>query len=540
MKKNLTPYIQPWLSKLDWTLIIFLILVTNVKLYIKLLALVFIFIMRPRFKGLFQPLRLQLPLFYLLIIIFSILQLLVFPSHVNSNYLPVFSTAIVFWFISYLILFQLKIAVEINETGKMHQTLTAFFMLNVLVSVGTLLIIMIESGSMNPYRFQGFHQKYFIGTGDMIRGISFDSSTTNAVMNAFGVLYFLFRKKTALTALSLLGLLLTGSNIIYILMALTLLFVFIFYRNRIMKSLVIICLAIMICFTAKIFPNNYKYMVNYVYHLFYGRKSIANPEKKTENIFAKPDPKLLLAQQYLDSIATVNKSKQKLSVAGNEENFFLPDEIKKPDIHSPSYQRLWDTTESRKLLMQEITLLYKDTFLLGLLPEFEPGPGKLVSYHQTMNLLKSDWRYLVFGSGAGNFSSKLAFRASGVTTFAGGFPEKFIYRDSLFTANHLKTYLYYNSKDKERHTILNQPNSVYNQLAGEYGLIGLFLFLIFYLGYFISNHKKLSYGIPLLIFMIAVFAFDYWFEQLSIVILFELLMLFDMHSTKALLKKENS
>ena len=124
-----------------------------------------------------------------------------------------------------------------------------------------------------------------------------------------------------------------------------------------------------------------------------------------------------------------------------------------------------------------------------------------------------------------------------MTTFAGNFPNKFIYMDSLFKANHLRTYLYYATKDDEKHSILNFPNSVYNQLIGEYGLMGLFLFFFLYLGYFIRQYKILSYGIPLMIFMTIVFALDYWFEQLSIVILFELLLLLDM---KKLSKNEES
>src|SRR5687767_14430612 len=522
MKKTITFHIHSYLSRIDLKLLVFLILLINVKLYIKLIALLFIFILRPGFKMLFQPRRLRIPLFYVAIIVLSVLQLLVWPSHLNSNYLPVLFSAIGFWCISFLVLYQLRLAVDINETEKLHRTVVVFFILNAIFSIGNLFIIMIESGSLNPYRFQGLYQKYFIRTGDLIYGISFDTSTTNAIINAFGVIYFLFRKNIILTGLCMLCLLLTTSNIINLLLAVTLLFIFIFYRNKILKSLAIISLAIMICFVARISPENNKYMIKFYNHMITVRKKPISLAKKPDTLLTEDDRKKIIAQQFLDSVATANKmnkmKKNKKTTTG--ENFKLSDIVKKPNIHSPPYQRKRDTSANRNLLIGQTWLLYKDSTLFKILPEYERWPGKIIAFRQSFQHLKSDWRYMIFGSGPGNFSSKLAFRTNGMTTFAGSFPGKFIYMDSLFKSNHLRTYLYYATKDDEKHSILNFPNSVYNQLIGEYGLIGLFLFFFLYLGYFIRQHKILSYGIPLMIFMTVVFAIDYWFEQLSIVILF--------------------
>eukprot|EP01039_Chlorochromonas_danica_P015397 gene15397-18091_t len=44
---------------------------------------------------------------------------------------------------------------------------------------------MIDAHAINPFRYQGQYQKYFLGTGDYIKGVTFDISTTNAVINAF-------------------------------------------------------------------------------------------------------------------------------------------------------------------------------------------------------------------------------------------------------------------------------------------------------------------------------------------------------------------
>ena len=62
----------------------------------------------------------------------------------------------------------------------------------------------------------------------------------------------------------------------------------------------------------------------------------------------------------------------------------------------------------------------------------------------------------------------------------------------------------------------------------EYGLAGLLFFIIFYISFFLKPVRKLTYGLPILVVMLAVFGIDYWYEQLSIVILFELLMLLNI------------
>ena len=73
--------------------------------------------------------------------------------------------------------------------------------------------------------------------------------------------------------------------------------------------------------------------------------------------------------------------------------------------------------------------------------------------------------------GIGNFSSKLAFKATGLN-IAGGFPQKFTYMNSAFISNHLDLYLYYFTKEDGLHSITNNPNSVYDQLISGVWIIG--------------------------------------------------------------------
>jgi hypothetical protein len=65
-----------------------------------------------------------------------------------------------------------------------------FFIINALFSAGNLAAIFLDTHAINPYTYQGQMQKYFLNTGDYIKGVTFDTSTTNAVLSAFGVIYF--------------------------------------------------------------------------------------------------------------------------------------------------------------------------------------------------------------------------------------------------------------------------------------------------------------------------------------------------------------
>jgi hypothetical protein len=158
---------------------------------------------------------------------------------------------------------------------------------------------------------------------------------------------------------------------------------------------------------------------------------------------------------------------------------------------------------------------------------YDSKPGKFISFVQTFFYLKHSIRHLLFGSGIGNFSSKLAFRASGVNAL-GSYPQKYVYASPEFEHNHLYTFLFYHSEDASKHSVLNYPFSVYNQIFGEYGLLGALLFAVFYLGYFVSRYRRFSYGKYLLIIMLAFFITEYWFEFFSLIVIFELFMLLNL------------
>jgi hypothetical protein len=503
-----------------------------VKLVVKLAAIFLICLLQFDFKFDFKIRNSRLPVFYLIVIAIGILNWILTAGFTNINYTIAFLTGILFWALCILAMHQVKLSVEQNANAVIHRTIVVFFILNALISISTYVVIVIKTGALNPYLYQGEYQKYFIGTGDYIRGISFDTSTTNAVLNGFGVIYFLSKKNVKMMMLCMTILLMTGSNITNFLLAAVLLLMFIFRTDRDQKSLVFVCLLLLVIFLSKVSPQNNSYVSNYL-------GNILNPgEKKpaVENplpIRFRPDSTLTpeernekVATLYLDSLYRLrNEKENKANV--HPVAFIQKIEIPTADINSAPYQHKSIVTPVEDKMKQFIQLHSKE-LKLSTNENYHPKlPGKIIAYKQTFDFFKQHPFKIIIGSGTGNFSSKLAFKTTGLN-IAGGYPQQFIYINEPFLKNHLDLYLSYFTKPDGFHSITNNPNSVYDQLLSEYGLLGLSSFFIFYLGFFLKNFKKLTYGVPLILFLSGIFFVDYWFEQLSIVVFFELLLFLNM------------
>jgi hypothetical protein len=523
----------------DWKLLLFLLLFLNVKLAVKIPAIIIIYLLQFNFKFGFSFKKSRLPLFYLLVIAIAFINLTINKSYNSSNYPIVFAIGIGYWLLCLLAIHQIKLFVENNNVQALHNTILVFFIINAIVSLSTLAYIMVDAHAMNPFRYQGQYQKYFLGTGDYIKGITFDISTTNAVINAFGVVYFLTRKMPLMVLICMIVLLLTASNFMNIALLVVLTGLFAFRTNRDQKSLIVICCMFLIVFLAKVSPQNNQY----VHETF--KNIIHPPQPPFNNTIAinivdnSKDSDFLkrkFAKQYLDSIKAIAIK----NAINNPTMAGLPASLPKTDagrvvligadINTPPYQTPTDTpAEQRKLLAfinshkADLPLSGQDFYEVHL-------PGKIIGSIQTVNFLKTHPAKILAGSGMGNFSSKLAFKATGLD-FSGGFPAKYIYISRDFLVNHLDVYLNFFSKRRELHSLTNSPFSVYDELLAEYGLLGIAAFVIFYLGYFIKRLKNLTYGMPILVLMLAVFFTDYWFEQLSVIVFFELILLLNIKET---------
>jgi hypothetical protein len=545
----------------DWKLLLFLVLFLNVKLAIKIPAIALIYLLQFNFKFGFSFKNSRLPLFYLLAISIAVLNWVISINYFNLNYNIVLLTGISFWVLCILAMHQVKLFVEQDDIETIHRTIIIFFILNAAISFCNLAAIIWETGSINPFTYQGQYQKYFISTGDYIKGITFDTSTANAVLNAFGVIYFLTKKNMTMLFVCMIIMLFTGSNFTNIILLLCFALLFIFRSSRDQKSLITACTMFLVVFMVKISPQNYMYVhegFKNTFHLKFLQTVIPTPGKPDLPLTLMPDKwltadeiKQKIAQRHIDSVyAATHPPKPLLKVNPQQQSAFLtskvsvnttiPDPektlttleggriiIPQPNINSKPYQHIADTNAYQKQLLDFVDM-HKGSLPISAQNNYQSSlPGKAVSGLQTISFLGHHPSKILTGDGTGNFSSKLAFKVSGLG-FAGGYPQKLVYVNPDFLSNHLDVFLNYFSKKTDYHSLTNNPDSVYDQLLAEYGLLGLIVFLVWYIGYFIKHYKTLTYGLPILLIMMAMLFIEYWFEQLSVLVFFELLLLLNI------------
>lgn len=503
-------------GSIDVPLLIFLLLMLNAKMWMKALALLFIYAVRPDFRFGIRASHSRIPPFYALAILIALTDLLLYGA--GGNYAAVFATGIVFWTCCLLAIHQVKYAVEHTGAEKVNRTLVTLFSLNWLVSVVQLALIMLEIGQWNPYTYQGNFQKYFIGTGDYIKGLSFDTSTTNAAINAFAVFYFLERKMFTASIAAMAVLLLTGSNFMNLVTVGVLLLVFFARSTHDQKSVIVVCMLLLALFMIRISPQNNAYAEKVIARIFHVKKD--EPEKKAKDAAIVHDPREAFAKNMLDSI------ERSMAAKANEDTVAITRPvIPVPSIHSAPFQHKRDSSEARMQTVRFAQRMGRDTSLRAERVIATRPPGKWLAVRETFSFLRTHPARVVSGDGMGRFSSKLAFRVTGLHV-AGGFPSSFTYINEDFRNNHLAVFLDYFEKDSGFHSITNSPNSAYLQMLGEYGVAGLLL-LAGYLWWFAKGWRRMSYGLPVLLVLAALLMVDYWFEQLSVVILFELMLFLD-------------
>lgn len=516
---------------IDWALLLFLVLLLNVKVWIKVPAILLLALLQFNRHTGFRIRNPRLPLFYPAVIIIALIGACTGGYLLQPGYAMVLGLGILYWLMALLAIHQIKTIVERNGTEKLHHTILAFFIINIIVSIAVYAGIVWETGTINPYRYQGQYQKYFIGTGDYIRGISFDTSTTNAVLNAFGVVYFLRRRQFSMTLCCMGVLLLTGSNIVNLLLVFTLVLLFVFRTRGRQKSIIIVCLLMLVVFMARVSPQNNQYVTEAWKRLTHQPAppivipgKVVPLQEKPDSILTAGERREKTALLYLDSMHKVLLAK----AAPVAPVVATPVTIvnKKPvlpqaNIHTPAYQHKPDTTPIEKKLLE---FAAEEKMLL---PTAADKPGKWLALQQTIRYLSAHPLYWLTGSGMGNFSSKLAFRATALQV-AGGYPRRWAYIHPDFRVNHLDLYLYYFTRADGLHSVTNSPNSVYDQLLAEYGIAGLAAFFFLYIGYFLRHYKKMTYGIPVLLLVLGACGMEYWFEQLSVLPFAELLLLLNI------------
>ncbi len=528
-------------KKVNWTLLLFLLLLLNVKLVIKILAFLFIAVSEYRKFSLKELRRQKHLLFYLSLIAIAIINYLVQPKNGGINQALAAALGIMLWVICLASGYYLSRIVQKEQQGRLFNTIAVFFVLHTATCFVNLLAIMIRCGTFNPYTYKGFNQQYYISTGDFISGISFDSPVTTAMISAMAVIYFLYRRQFILSLAAMPGLLIIASNLTNIMLVLVLLFVFISRSDKLQKSIIIVQLFLLVIFTARISPQNNEYTGRFVYKMLGLTYDLPKHSVSADLLKKQPDS-LLTAEEikkkkallFIDSVSTL-KAGYNLAhgLAPAVEND-LPDKQvllgKDSQVVNSSFFQYQESekvagkvTKYSGFLLANFQAATRDS----LQKKYNwSKPGKWTALLQIIDFFKEHPGKLLTGAGTGHFSSRVAFKTTSMG-IAGGYPSEYRYIHPSFLHNHLYLYIYFHSQEQPKHAAENTPDSTYGQLISEYGLAGIFAFLLFYAGYFLRSCRQLTFGLPVLVLLLGAFCIEYWFEQLSVVILFELLLLTD-------------
>lgn len=533
--------IKRWKNYADWRMLVFLLLFINVHIPFKIAALIFAYISRFNFQFGFKLRNSRLPLFYLLVFPIAVIAAIISQNFNNLYYIPVFGWALICWALALLAIHQVKLMVDESDAETIYHTLIIFFIINAVFSAANLAHIMWITKSINPYAYMGMHQRYFINTGDDVMGISFDISSTNAVLCAFGVFYFIYKRNLAMMIVCMSTLVLTYSNLISILFLLILAFIFIFKTTRNQKSMIVVSLMIYIISMTKISPQNGKYLNEVSASALRENRPekqkaiLSNTTTQANNVLSRDERRRKFAQNYLDSLSTIKARKEKLSALDKKiKGLPLTDYgrlyIPEPNTHFAEFYNTGEMTPDRQQLLNCIAIHWAQLPLCHVEPFLPTLPGKVTGTIQTFDYLVAHPLQSIAGLGPGNFSSKIAFRAAGAG-IRGDYPKKYIYINPAFMRNHLDLYLSFFSKNAEFRSVRNNPYSTYDQMLSEYGILGLLALIIFYIGFFARHYKKLSYGLPILMMVAGIFFLDYWFEQLSALVIFELMLFLNIKET---------
>ena len=526
----------------NWLLLVALLLLLNVKLVVKLAAFLIIFIYRYRrveWKTLHRQKHLY---FYFAVILIGLINYLLSQKQGMSQFVAT-GLGIFLWLVCLAATYYLYRIVQQEEITRLFNTISLFFILHICTVFFNLAGIMIECGTLNPYTFKGFHQKYYISTGDYITGITMDSPVTTAMISAFALIYFLYRRQFVFSLLSMAAMVLIASNLTNVMLVAVLLFLFVFRTDRVQKSVIILQFLVLIIFIGKISPQNNEYTGRFAYKIFgltydKPKKNISADfiRKQPDSSLSETDKMKKFALLYIDSISTIRASlypDNRSPGDGYAENKLPDKKILKPHPVQTAATQFRETGAVKEKVHRYTDFLdrsYSPRLQDSLRTGIDAGkPGKWVSVKQVFSYFREHPAKILLGAGTGNFSSRLAFKTTALG-IAGGYPEKYRYIHPDFHDNHLYLYLWYHAQDQPKHAAENTPDSTYGQLISEYGIAGILAFVAFFVGYFMRGRRLLSFGIGIGLLLAGAFLAEYWFEQLSIVVLAELMLFTDIKS----------
>jgi hypothetical protein len=521
VRKNILPSFEQLKTELHLPLLAFLVIFTVDKILLKFVGIAVIYLLHPDFK--FRANLRRIPLFYLLLVGLEILKFFLFNRDFGKGHLASFSVGCIFWLMAFLAIHQFRTIVDTTDQPRIHRTLKLFFAINVAISIINLVVVIYQSGNIDPYRLIE-SPVYGNSTGDHIKGLFMGPSYINMMINTFFIFYFLYKKEFRLTYIAMLVTLFTTSNFCNLVLIPILLACLIFSKERRIKLSIVTFIGMMILFYLIVSPRNFKYLKDSLFVSAKHQQELALNENKA------------LISQYkdkLENIAHEDSAAGTANAAANAKH--APAKTNAGGISSAlsvDSLKLAHSADSLKKVVVALESESPDSPRIQL--NLEQKFGKVLAFKETAKYLTSSPRAFLFGAGMGNFSSFLAERMSHVNEEQGSkvFEHMPIYIAPDYYNNHYKIFKTTFAMPQEFHSVKHFPSSFVNQILGEYGVVGLALFLAAYVWFFIKHYRRLSYGKYLLFLMGGFLLFDYLFEYLSVVCIFELLMLLDIPKSR--------
>lgn len=376
---------------------------------------------------------------------------------------------------------------------------------------------MLITGKLNPYVDLPF--PYGMSTGDNIYGTFMQNSLYNVTVSTFLTLFFLYRRAYFYAFLASCCVIFVFSNFGSIVFTVIMLGLFLTgLLNKLLSGRVALIKRLAP-------PGNYViYIPFFLVFMVFIYNTVSPPN--AEYIVAK-------IKQKIFSIETKGKSysvmidDQRLDPAAFDRNTNEKvTELRKKEEQNKVYFSDYLKEKSgsgvaHKDLKREMTKLY----ILKL-------QGKSLAVLETMNYLKSSKKAMLFGAGTTRFSSHIAQKMSGHDSsrlFMNILPR---YVSDEYELNHKLLIEERKKKDESYFSTANFPDSFYNQIFGEYGVLGALIFLVFYIGYFLKQFKYLSYSFWLFLVLIPFAHLSYIFDTMCIMPFFEWLILLDIERGK--------
>ena len=451
------------ISGLDWGLLAGMLAVTQNRFFAgKLLGVLLLAVFTPALRWLGRP---GVQRFYLGMAAWTIVQWAAIVRDYSSAYTIVAAYATGYWLLMAIVAAALRGSVEDDGNLKSSKTLDAAFVVVAGLSLVTLVSTAVQAGTLNP--FQGAYEPVFgMSSGDHVTGLfGFhlfhvqlgDYSSVNGAVLALFAIFYVGGARWGRAVAAFVLMLFTASNFLTLAtLAAAGVLAVLRWQRRYFLA-AISGVAITLLFYAIITPKNLRYLATEISE----KAPQIFPERAAEVSPASP----VVRQRPQSEQATVAQKQQ-----------------------------------------------------AGFNPDAEPG--KLRAFRQTGAMMGKSARHLLAGAGPGRFSSGLALLAAAPAAGKGRLHAPLHFESLEFQRGHGRIVAAVKAMHPRYHTLSQMPYSWYNQLAGEYGLIGIALFLGLYVVATLRAQRGAA-GAAMLFALLLILLSDYTFEVMSVVPFFE-------------------